>query len=523
MEIALCLSGGGYRASIFHLGVISILNELKMLKGGVMLDHVRTITSISGGALTGLLFILGEIDGKKRKDSIRELYHKIVETNIGNLLLERFDKDSKEGKALVQSLAAIYDEQFFHGATFGIIQDYMSWDGIHHFYADATDFELGLPFRFQATAILPTNKRDKPYGMVGNWQHEIERDVAKRIKLSDIMAATSCFPIVFEPFIFPDEFALDDETREITKKIPGGFPLMDGGLIDNQGVDPALHAAHHLSDTGREMDLLLICDAGNGSSEDAEKEWPLWQMTPKSLFYIVASVGVISLVGGGACVWFPLSFIAGVLLMLSVICAVICYFLRWTNKWICSLITVKTKLKLQGSPIWNRTLRNIGTFLKSRVISAYRMADAVMSGNQKKLWFRAINSTPEFKDKLLMNSLSVFSEKKTWVRIFRRQGLGKEFRPLIAMQDTTKKAMKMETTLWFDDDQIKNGTPSAIFACGRYTTCWNLLVFIDKLKKKESSERTPFHNELIAHEETIAELWFKLRQNHFYNSRQYTD
>ena len=27
MEIALCLLGGGYRASIFHLGVISVLND----------------------------------------------------------------------------------------------------------------------------------------------------------------------------------------------------------------------------------------------------------------------------------------------------------------------------------------------------------------------------------------------------------------------------------------------------------------------------------------------------------------
>ena len=65
MEIALCLSGGGYRASIFHLGVISVLNEIKMDDKMVMLDHVHTITSISGGALTALLFLLSEIDGKK--------------------------------------------------------------------------------------------------------------------------------------------------------------------------------------------------------------------------------------------------------------------------------------------------------------------------------------------------------------------------------------------------------------------------------------------------------------------------
>lgn len=523
MEIALCLSGGGYRASIFHLGVISVLNELRVDDRKVMLDDVHTITSISGGALTALLFILAEIEGKKRKDAIREIYHQIVDTNIGDLLLEKFKKDSKEGRALVQTLSSIYDEKFFHGETFGKILNYMSWDGIHHFYADATDFELGQPFRFQATALLSTDKRKNPYGMVGNWQHVIARDVAMKIKLSDIMAASSCFPIVFEPFIFPDEFSLDEETRYQTQDIPGGFPLMDGGLIDNQGVDPAFHAAHHMADEGKEMDLLLICDAGNGSGEDADKEWALWKISPKLLFFVAVWVGIALLAGGILSIFVSLHLLAGILITLSVLCGIVCYIIKWANNWLCSLITVKTKLQLKDSPIWSSTLRSIGTFLKSRAISAYRMADAVMSGNQKKLWFRALNNSPEWKDKLLMNSLWVFSEKKTWIRIFRRQGLGRELRPKLEMQNTTKKAMKMATTLWFDEEHKKSATPKAIFACGRYTTCWNLLVFIDNLKKKGEAERTPFQNELIAREDIIVDLWNKFQQNHFYNSRQYTD
>ncbi len=522
MEIALCLSGGGYRASIFHLGVISVLNEIKMDDKKVMLDHVHTITSISGGALTALMFILSEINGEKRREAIKRIYHKIVDTNIGILLLEKFDEDSKENRALIQSLSSIYDEQFFHGETFGKILNYMSWDGVHHFYADATDFELGLPFRFQATAQLSTDKREnKPFGMVGNWQHEIYRDVAMSIKLSDILAASSCFPVVFEPFIFPDEFSLDEKMRSQTKDIPGGFPLMDGGLIDNQGVDPALHAAHHMADEGKEMDLLLICDAGNGSSEDADKEWTLWKLSPKQIFFFIAVVGVVMLIGGLASVIASLPMISGILITLSVVCCIACLILKWTNNWLCSLITAKTKLQLTDSPIWSSTLRSIGTFLKSRAISAYRMADVVMSGNQKKLWFRTLNNSPEWKNRLLMNSLSLFSEKKTWIRIFRRQGLDREMRPNLDMQNTTKKAMKMNTTLWFDEEHKLNGTPKAIFACGRYTTCWNLLAFIDKLKKMDDVERTPFHDELISYESIIADLWHKFQQNHFYNLQQY--
>ena len=48
--VALCLSGGGYRAMIFHLGVLWRLNELGYL---ARLDR---ISSVSGGSITaGLL------------------------------------------------------------------------------------------------------------------------------------------------------------------------------------------------------------------------------------------------------------------------------------------------------------------------------------------------------------------------------------------------------------------------------------------------------------------------------------
>ena len=42
---ALCLSGGGFRAALFHLGALRRLNELGVL------SKVDTITSVSGGSI----------------------------------------------------------------------------------------------------------------------------------------------------------------------------------------------------------------------------------------------------------------------------------------------------------------------------------------------------------------------------------------------------------------------------------------------------------------------------------------
>ena len=44
--IALCLSGGGYRAMLFHIGAILRLNETATLR------KIRRISSVSGGSIT---------------------------------------------------------------------------------------------------------------------------------------------------------------------------------------------------------------------------------------------------------------------------------------------------------------------------------------------------------------------------------------------------------------------------------------------------------------------------------------
>ncbi|MGO9233022.1 MAG: patatin-like phospholipase family protein [Methylocella sp.] len=50
INIALCLSGGGFRATLFHLGALKRLDELGLLA------RVRMLSAVSGGAVTAALF-----------------------------------------------------------------------------------------------------------------------------------------------------------------------------------------------------------------------------------------------------------------------------------------------------------------------------------------------------------------------------------------------------------------------------------------------------------------------------------
>ena len=53
MKIGLALSGGGFRASIFHMGVLKYLAEKNKL------EEISYISSVSGGSLLiGLIYSL---------------------------------------------------------------------------------------------------------------------------------------------------------------------------------------------------------------------------------------------------------------------------------------------------------------------------------------------------------------------------------------------------------------------------------------------------------------------------------
>ena len=51
-KLGLALSGGGFRASFFHLGVLRRLAELDVLR------HVEVLSTVSGGSIIAALYIL---------------------------------------------------------------------------------------------------------------------------------------------------------------------------------------------------------------------------------------------------------------------------------------------------------------------------------------------------------------------------------------------------------------------------------------------------------------------------------
>jgi NTE family protein len=71
--IALCLSGGGYRAMIFHLGALIRLNEIGLLA------KLNRVSSVSGGSITAAQLGLKWRDLQFQNDVAKNLQELVID------------------------------------------------------------------------------------------------------------------------------------------------------------------------------------------------------------------------------------------------------------------------------------------------------------------------------------------------------------------------------------------------------------------------------------------------------------
>src|SRR5438876_3356506 len=115
--IALCLSGGGYRAMLFHVGTIWRLNQLGLLR------NIARVSSVSGGSITagtlGLVWKKLKFDANNTATNLEELFVKPIRAlagvtvDVGSVL---------EGlliphKSIADKVAGAYREHLFGKAT----------------------------------------------------------------------------------------------------------------------------------------------------------------------------------------------------------------------------------------------------------------------------------------------------------------------------------------------------------------------------------------------------------------------
>lgn len=210
--IGIALSGGGYRAMLFHLGF------LWRLRDAGLLAQVKRVSSVSGGSITAGALALAwpDIDWQDDGTSFRNL----VVNPVTRLARQTIDIPA----AIIGRIPGLsgfwvrrsYDRALFHGKTLQDLPD------DPRFVFNATSLHSGKLFRCS-----------KPY--LAEWTFGRWFDPTTR--LSEVVAASSAFPPVLSPVtIDVAGFRYDpDKGKGLTP--PGSFRLTDGGVYDNLGLE----------------------------------------------------------------------------------------------------------------------------------------------------------------------------------------------------------------------------------------------------------------------------------------------
>ena len=236
--LAISLSGGGYRAAAFHLGSLRFLDRVGLLR------DVVGLSTVSGGTITGMAWVVSQLDGQSFPQFYESYSGWLKRTNVISQAPQGLTSDRDHGShawaSLICSAADVYARpDLFGDRRFGEVLDAQKLQ-LHEAIFNTTEFHRGLDFRFRRSA--------NPNTLLGNRDCPLPRAVAKHVRLADIVAASSCFPGGFEPLVFPQQFhwpqsfPLPEALKVLGSGFERGLPLMDGGIYDNQGIDSLLLA-----------------------------------------------------------------------------------------------------------------------------------------------------------------------------------------------------------------------------------------------------------------------------------------
>jgi NTE family protein len=231
--VALCISGGGYRASLFHLGAMTRLEELGIL------SKIDTFTSVSGGSIALAQLVThrrslgddwpqpgGRVPGFR--GGVVEPLRAFTQSDIRTRTLLQTFRPSRwfDQNAGVEGLARHYAT----GPAPGRADDLPEHP---RFVFCATD----LRFRTQwtvDTASRLAGSEQAGYGPLGEYW-----------TLARAVAASSCFPPAFRALLLKAEGAElsgGSYAAEDRDELVRGLELSDGGVHDNLGLEPVWRA-----------------------------------------------------------------------------------------------------------------------------------------------------------------------------------------------------------------------------------------------------------------------------------------
>ena len=261
-KLGLALSGGGFRASLFHIGVLAALAERDLLR------HIEVLSCVSGGSILGAHYYLEVrrlLQETPDASITREDYINLVErvgrdfllgvqknirTRIGTNLIANLRMIFQPGYTTTKRLSELYEKHLY-----GRIKDdgerrmrklfikpkgdedckpkYDNWkraNKVPILILNATTVNTGHNWQFTTSWMgeppaFIDSEIDSNYRLRRMYLEDEAPAPHRDIRLGDAAAASSCVPGLFMPLELRDLYEDGVTVR-----------LIDGGVHDNQGV-----------------------------------------------------------------------------------------------------------------------------------------------------------------------------------------------------------------------------------------------------------------------------------------------
>lgn len=246
MRVGLALSGGGFRAASFHLGVLKRLEELEVL------PHVEVLSCVSGGSMIGALYALRCAEkgsgrpGTFPVDALIAEMRPVLTRNLrGRALFGTLGRAWRTARSFISAhtsriglMADELDRSLYGGAALSQLPNWV--------LLNATNLRTGKAWKFF-------------HDRAGDYLAGATDDTL-RIRVADAVAASAAYPGLSDPYPFETHWELlrgdllaEGRWERPPFENPGEvsrwrrrygrarglvtFPLVDGGLYDNEGLN----------------------------------------------------------------------------------------------------------------------------------------------------------------------------------------------------------------------------------------------------------------------------------------------
>jgi predicted acylesterase/phospholipase RssA len=297
-KVGLALSGGGFRASFYHIGVLAKLAELDVLR------HVECLSCVSGGSIIGAHYYLelrkmlqAKADGDINRQDYIDIVKKIerdffvgVRTNVRTRIAAEWLTNLKmifvSTYSRTMRAGELYESMIYSKIEDGAGGEPRWLDRTKVQPKDAQSDFSPKDHNWRRAAKVPilvlnatTLNTGHNWQFTSTWMGEppagIDSEVDanyrlrrmyyteapskhKKMRLGYAVAASACVPGIFEPLTLEDIYE-----RRPSDQDPAVRPLVrlvDGGVHDNQGVAALLE---------QDCSVLIVSDA-SGQMQDLD-------------------------------------------------------------------------------------------------------------------------------------------------------------------------------------------------------------------------------------------------------------